>query len=162
VYWLQRPPYLRWAWDLRSLPTRPYPFAARAIEAGLALSADDVEWREIPAGVMTPPSLDGVVAAVDVGAGEPITDGMLSEPTVVPDGWVALPIDVGAHATPGAEVNLIIVDPPASVHGIVVRSQTGDPYSLDFVPAVVAVPADQAAVAAAAAARGQLVAAIVP
>jgi hypothetical protein len=108
------------------------------------------------------PSLDGVVAAVDVAAGEPITAGLLSAPTVVPDGWVTLPVDVGAPAPPGAEVLLIVVDPPGSVPGILVRSQVGDPYSLDFSPAMVAVPEDRAVAVAAASARGQVIAAIVP
>jgi hypothetical protein len=173
VYWLQRPPYLRWlaaalvvlgalAWDLRTAPTGLYPFAARPIEAGLALDADDVEWREIPDGILTAPSLDGVVAAVDVAAGEPITAGVLGQPTVVPDGWVTLPLDVGAPAPPGAEVLLIVVDPPGSVPGILVRSQVGDPYSLDTSPALVAVPEDRAVAVAAASRRGQVIAAIVP
>jgi hypothetical protein len=150
------------AWDLRTTPTRLHPFAARPIEAGLALGSDDVEWREIPAGILTAPTLDGVVAAVDVAPGEPITAGVLSEPTVVPEGWVALPIDIGAHAPPGTEVLIIVVDPPGSVPGIVVSSQLGDPYSLNFSPAVVAVPADHAVVVAAASSRGRVTAAVVP
>ena len=173
VYWLQRPPYLRWAaaalvllgalaWDLRSAPTAMHPFAARAIEAGAVPGAEDVEWRRIPAGVLATPSLEGVVAAVDLAAGEPITASALTGPTTVPDGWVALPVDIGSHAPAGAEVVLIVVDPPGSVPGIVVQAQSGDPYSLDFVPAVVAVPRDRAVDVAIASTRGQVIAAIAP
>ena len=173
MYWLQRPPYLRWAaavlvilgaltWDLRGTPTAMHPFAARPIEAGARLEADDVEWREIPAHVLTPPALQGVVTAIAVAEGEPITAALLAEPTDVPEDWVALPVDVGVHAVRGARVVLIIVDPPASVPGIVVEAQSGDPYSLDFSPAVVAVPGDRAVDVAVAAASGRVVAAVTP
>jgi hypothetical protein len=149
-------------WDLQSPPKTMYPFAARAIEAGAAPSAEDIEWRQIPAGVLAAPSLDGAVAAVDLAAGEPITASVLTGPTPVPEGWVALPVDIGGHAPAGSEVVLIVVDPPASVPGVVVRAGSGDPYSLDFSPAVVAVPRDVAVDVAVAAARGHVIAAITP
>jgi hypothetical protein len=48
------------------------------------------------------------------------------------------------------------------VEGLVVTPQQGDAYSLDYRPAVVAVPAEAAALVASAAAAGSLVAAVAP
>jgi hypothetical protein len=48
------------------------------------------------------------------------------------------------------------------VPGLVVDPQKGDAYSLDFRPAVVAVPAESAALVAAATAQGTLVVAVRP
>ena len=69
---------------------------------------------------------------------------------------------VGAHAAAGDEVLLVVTDPPLTVRGVVVSAQQGDAYSLDYRPAVVAVPEESAAVVAAAAAAGTLVAAVAP
>ena len=150
VYWLQPPPYLRWAaaavlvvgaflWDLRvPLPNRIR--LQRAISAGARLGADDIVWRRLPEGAFTVPDLTTAVAAVDLEAGEPISAVVLAGPIVVPDGWWAIPIDVSSHAGPGDEVLLIVVDPPLTLSGIVIEPQVGDATSLDHRPALVAVP----------------------
>jgi Flp pilus assembly protein CpaB len=150
------------AWDLKGSPTVTHPFAARSLEAGAPIGSDDVAWRQIPAGLLVAPVLEGAVPAVDVGEGDPITPSLLTRPSAVPDGWVALPVDVGGHVAPGARIVLIVVDPPGSVPGLVVQAQSGDRFSLDFSPAVVAVPADRAVEVAIAGARGQVVAAVAP
>ncbi|MEK7252278.1 MAG: SAF domain-containing protein, partial [Actinomycetota bacterium] len=173
VYWLQPPPYLRWAaaavlvvgaflWDLRGAAAEPHPFAARAISAGARLGADDIVWRRLPEGAFTVPDLSTAVAAVDLEAGEPISAAVLAGPIVVPDGWWAIPIDVSSHAGPGDEVLLIVVDPPLTLSGIVIEPQVGDATSLDHRPALVAVPGSQAPLVAAAAEARLLVTAVRP
>lgn len=173
MYWLQRPPYLRWAaavlllagaalWDLRGDPTVLHPYLARDVAAGAPIAAADLEWREIPAGVAAAPDLSAPVAAVDLRAGEPLVAAVLQGPVVVPDGWWGVPVQVGAAARAGDHVLLVVTDPMTAVAGIVVTPQRGDPYSLDFRPASVAVPAEAAPLVAAASARGMLVAAVRP
>ena len=173
MYWLPRPPYLRWAgaalllvgalaWDLREPAIELRPFAARPLAAGEAVDASAVEWREVPAGLLPAPDLDGAAAAVDLAAGDPLVDAVLSRAVAVPAGWWEVPVAVGTHAAAGDSVMLVITDPPATVEGLVVSPQQGDAYSLDFRPAVVAVPAEAGALVAAAAAAGSLVAAVAP
>jgi hypothetical protein len=171
VYWLQRPPYLRWAaavtivvaallWDLRSEPTGPHPFTARAVDAGEGLDATTVVWQEIPEGLLPPVDLAGAVAAVPLKAGEPITPGMLAGGVAVPEGWFTLPLEVGGHAGAGDRLVLLTVD--GSVPGIVVTPQQGDRYGMGSTPAVVAVPAEHTALVADAARRGEVIAAVSP
>lgn len=173
MYWLPRPPYLRWAgaallllgalaWDLRGPALELRPFAARALAEGEAIDAAAVEWREVPAGLLPSPNLAGAVAAVEVAAGDPLVPALLGRRVAVPDGWWEVPVAVGTHAAAGDSVMLVITDPPATVEGLVVSPQQGDAYSLDYRPAVVAVPAEAAALVASAAAANTLVAAVAP
>jgi hypothetical protein len=173
VYWLPRPPYLRWAaavllvlgalaWDLRSPAVELRPFASRPVRAGEALDQSAVAWREVPAGLLAAPDLEGVTAAVDLAAGDPLVAAVLHRGVAVPEGWWELTVAVGPNAAAGDDVMLVILDPPATIPGLVVSPQQGDAYSLDYRPAVVAVPADSAALVAAAAAAGTLVAAVAP
>ena len=60
----------------------------------------------------------------------------------MPEGWWELTVAVGPNAAAGDDVMLVIVEPPATVPGLVVSPQQGDAYSLDYRPAVVAVPAE--------------------
>lgn len=173
MYWLPRPPYLRWAaaallllgalaWDLRPVPVETRPFAGRALTVGEAIASTDVEWREVPAGLLGPADPTGKTAAVDIPAGEPLTPSVLGEAVSVPPGWWQVPVDVGVAAAPGREVMLVVGDPPVTIRGLVISGQQGDPYSLDYRPALVAVPAGAAAQVAAAARDGSLVAAVAP
>jgi len=173
VYWLQRPPYLRWAaaacliigaavWDLRPEPTELHPFLVGAVPAGEPIEDEDIEWRQVPVGLMTAPDLSLPVAAIDLQPGDPLLDSTLRGPAAIPDGWWGVPVAIGGTAGPGDEVLLVVVDPPTTVTGIVITAQRGDPYSLDYRPASVAVPAAAAPLIAAASARGTLVAAVRP
>ena len=172
MYWLQRPPYLRraaavlivvaaLAWDLRSEPVESRPFSVRAIGKGEEV-ADAVEWREVPAGLWPLPDLTGSVAAIPIGPGEPIFVSALTDAVRPPEGWWSVPIAIGAHAEIGDTVMLVITDPPITVPGLVLSPQHGDPYSLDFEPAVIAVPGESAALVAIAARQDRLVAAVKP
>jgi hypothetical protein len=173
VYWLPRPPYLRWAgaalllaaalaWDLRAPRTELRPFAARSLQAGETVAAPDVAWREVPAGLLPAADLQGATAAVALAPGDPLVDAVLRRGPAVPEGWWQIPIAVGSHAAAGDEVLLVLLDPPATIGGLVVAPQQGDSFSLDFRPALVAVPGESAALVAAAAAAGTLVAALAP
>lgn len=173
MYWLQSPPYWRRAaaavlvlgalvWDLQSAPMAPYPFAARPIPAGSVIGSGDVEWRSLPSGAFPAPELGGRAAAVDVVPGDPIVGSMLADPVSVPEGWWAVPVQIAAGAVPGAAVLLVITDPPMTVPGIVVTSQRGDRFSMDYTPAVVAVPGQMAPLVAAAERAGLLVTATRP
>jgi hypothetical protein len=89
-------------------------------------------------------------------------EAVLRRGAAAPEGWWEVPVAVGAHAAPGDEVLLVVLDPPLTVRGLVVSAQQGDAYSLGYRPAVVAVPEEAAALVAAAAAAGALVAAVAP
>jgi hypothetical protein len=121
-----------------------------------------VDWRQVPTGLLAAADPEGATAAVDLDAGAPLVEAVLRRGAAVPEGWWEVPVAVGAHARAGSEVMLVILDPPATVSGLVVSPQQGDAYSLDYRPAVVAVPAESAALVAAAAAAGTLVAAVAP
>ncbi len=173
MYWLQPPPYLRRVgagllilgavvWDLRGGATTPYPVAARAITSGTPITDADVRWVPLPAGAVPPPALGGAVAAIDIAAGDPISRSALAPTVVVPDGWWAVPVEVGVGAGAGDTVLLVVTDPPLTVPGLVIHPQTGDRLSLDHQPALVAVPGEAAAIVAAAERSGLLVAAVRP
>ncbi|MBU1865463.1 MAG: hypothetical protein KKE89_03530 [Actinobacteria bacterium] len=173
MYWLQRPPYLRWAaaallvigaamWDLRPEPTTLHPYLITDVSAGDPIEDGDIEWRRVPAGLIAAPDLSAPIAATDLNSGQPLCDAMLRKPAVVPPGWWSVPVTVGSHAGAGDEVLLVVVDPPTTVVGIVVTPQRGDPYSLNYRPASVAVPAASAPLIAASSSSGTLVAAVRP
>jgi hypothetical protein len=149
-------------WDLRTTPTTTHPFLAAAVDAGEPIPAESVEWREIPTGLLAPVETGDGVAAFDLAAGDPITSSSITTAPTVPDDWWLVPVGVGDHARPGDSVMLIVVDPPTSIPGKVVVAQSGDPYSSDFRPAAVAVPAEAAPMVAAAAQQGMLVTAVRP
>jgi hypothetical protein len=173
MYWLQPPPHLRRVgaallvvgallWDLRGSATVAYPVAAHQVSAGSAISDDDVRWVRLPAGVLPDTDLTGAVAAVDIAPGDPIALSIIAPAVTAPDGWWAVPIEVGSAAIPGDTVLLVVADPPLTVPGLVMAPQEGDPLSLDYRPALVAVPGEAAAVVAAAERAGLLVAAVKP
>jgi len=170
---MQRPPYLRWAaaailiagsaaWELRPEPTDLVPFLITGVPAGDTIEESDLEWREVPAGLVAAPDLSHPVAAVELRAGDPLLPSMLRGRASIPAGWWEVPAIIGAGAAAGDQVLLVVVDPPTTVVGIVMTGQRGDPYSLDFRPASVAVPAEAAPLIAAASAQGTLVAAVRP
>lgn len=173
MFWLQPPPYLRrlaiaalilfaFVWDLRSADTEPYPFSVQAMAAGEAFTEANVEWRQVPVGLLEVPELVGRSAAVALAAGQPITPAVLGSPATVPEGWWSVAIDLPVQATPGSSVLLVVVDPPLTVPGVVVTAQSGDRFSAGHHPAVVAVPGEAAPIVAAAERAGQLVAATRP
>jgi SAF domain len=171
VFWLTRPPYLRWAaavvlflaalmWDLHGRGGVSYPFAARPIDAGASLGEEDVEWRTVPDGLFVMPDLSAPVATRPIAAGEPILPSFVDESAGIPEGWWAVPVALPAAATRGASVRLIA---PGGVEtdGIVVAVGSSDLLSFSDA-GLVAVPPDHAATVAAAAIEGTLIVLIAP
>jgi SAF domain len=164
VFWLSRPPYLRWlaaaailaaavAWDLAGRRSEPFPFAARPIAPGELIGGDDVAWRDLPVGLMEVPDLAAATASRPIGSGEPITTGSVGGDTAIPAGWWAVPLALPAAAVPGTEVRIVVIEPAATVDGVVVA--TGDRDLLTVADAgLVAVPGEAAEAVARAAASG--------
>ena len=172
MFWLTRPPYLRWAaaaavvlaallWDLRDESETPYPFAASEIAAGSSITESMVEWRNLPNGVMALPDLSAPVAARDLTAGEPIVPSAVSGATIVPDGWWSVPVPLSPGAVPGSQVRLIDTVSGLETDGFVVAAGTDDLLSIDT-SGLVAVPPDAAAGIAIAADQGTLVVLLAP
>ena len=150
------------AWDLHGSATMAYPVASHAVSAGSAISNDDVRWVRLPERALPPPRLDGAVAAIDIELGDPISPSVIAPEVALPEGWWAVPMEVGIGATPGDTVLLVITDPPMTIPGLVIQPQAGDRLALDYRPALVAVPGEVAALVAAAERSGLLVAALRP
>ncbi|MEN8235229.1 MAG: SAF domain-containing protein [Actinomycetota bacterium] len=172
MFWLTRPPYLRWAaaaaivvfalaWDLHGNVEAPYPFASKAIGSGTAITDELVEWRSVPVGVMAMPDLSSPVASRDISAGEPIVPSAVSGETLIPDGWWSVSVALPASALPGARVRLIGTEIPFDVDGVVVSGGTNDLLSFSE-SGTVAVPPEIAAEVAVAARDGTLIVLIAP
>ena len=172
MFWLARPPYLRWVaaaavvlaallWDLRDEAEAPYPFAASSIAAGMPITESMVEWRSLPEGAMALPDLSNPVATRDVPAGEPIVPSAVSGPPAVPEGWWSVPVPLSSGAVPGSHVRLIDVASGHAVDGFVVAAGPDDLMSIDT-SGLVAVPPDAAVAMATAVSQGTLVALLAP
>ena len=173
MYWLQPPPYLRragavllilaaLAWDIRSAATELFPTAAHPIVAGAKITSDAILWIDLPQGRLPIPDLSEATAARNIAAGEPLTPSLLSGSVTAPPDWWTVPIEIGTLSAPGDEVMLVIAEPPLTARGVVIAAQTGDPFTLDYRPAAVAVPPGLAPVIAAAEREGILITAVRP
>jgi len=167
VFWLTRPPYLRWAaaaaiviaaflWDLRGSADVLYPFAAGPIAAGTPITDPDVEWRSLPEGAISMPDLVDPVAARDLVAGEPIVPSAVTRTSIIPDGWWSVPVALPVAAPPGTRARLVGTDPIFETDGIVVSAPGEDLLSFSET-GMVAVPPDAATVVAVAARDGTLI-----
>lgn len=146
--------------EFRPTNEADYPFAAASIEAGGPLV---VEWRRLPAGVYPPPALTGVVAAHSLIEGEPIAASDVRTPVAVPEGWWALVLEVPIRLAPGTPARLVLAgDEDTPVPGIVVASNEPDRFAVTGPTALVAVPGEQAARVATAAAARQVVVLVEP
>jgi hypothetical protein len=164
VYWLGPTRYLRWVavavvlgvglyTEFRPQHTTDHPFAGADIEQGRPISP--IEWRPVPVGLLPPPHLDGAVAAVAIGAGEPLLPSQLARPTTVPAGWWSIPVAMLFTAPPGTVVQLVDGRTGSSVDGVVITEPPDDPFAIEPT-ALIAVPPEQAASFAIAAASGEV------
>lgn len=169
MFWFGRPPLLRrvgavllilGAGIIEFWPTSTvqYPFAAVETAAGASLQ---VEWREVPAGLLEPPALSGMVASHRIARGDPITPSDVRRPLGIPHGWWALTVEVPSALEPGAETRLVL-DSGRPVAGIVVATNEPGPFAASGLTALVAVPGEDAARVAAAVAARQVVVLIAP
>lgn len=169
MLWLQRPPYLRYLAgglivalavfvELRPTPTVEHPFALRDLSPGEAVDDQDVDWRQVPQGLLRPVALPGVLSQ-PVAAGEPLTPTALSQdPPTAPEGWWVVEVPLPLAARRGQEVRLVLTpvlpgDPPATVPGVVVMPATPDDGLSGPAPGLVAVPPDWVEATAAAVAE---------
>ncbi|MFQ5967342.1 MAG: hypothetical protein ACE5MI_07000 [Acidimicrobiia bacterium] len=177
MYWLRRPPYLRYAaavaiflgaaWlELRGPALVLHPFALDEVPAGTPLLEGSVEWREVPAGLLPPVPADGVTSRL-VEPGSPLLPGDvgLAGPQA-PEGWWGLELQIPSRAQAGQEVQIVVMEAfgggITSVPGVVLEPSQGDSFGFGDVPGLVAVPAEHAVVVALASAEGQLTVLIEP
>ena len=172
MFWLTRPPYLRWAaavavvaaaflWDLRGSSDVLYPFTSSAIAAGAPITETDVDWRRVPEGTMTLPDLSAPVAARDLPAGEPIVPSAVSGARTIPEGWWSVPMPLPVAAVPGTTIRLVDVSSGFEIDGIVVATGSSDLMSFEE-SGMVAVPREAATLIAVAARDGTLVTLLEP
>lgn len=164
MFWLRRPPYLRWIaagailligllMDLRGPDLEKYPFAAESLPPGEPVD-EAVEWRDVPTGLLPTwnQPVSGIAAST-VAAGDPLLPSLLAE-VVVPDGWWTVPIPLPVVAPPGTRLRVRHGSAGELIDGIVVGA--GDANGFEPV-GMVAFPADAASTVAAAAANDALV-----
>jgi hypothetical protein len=161
MYWLRRPPYLRWLaaglvvcvglyLDTRSAPSVAYPFAAAPISIGESVT--EIEWREVPPDLL--PVWESEVAGIataPIPEGTPLLPSLLAE-AAVPAGWWSVTLPVSQPVAPGTPIRVAFEDRVAD--GIVVGSFSDNGYDLT---APVAFPPQQAELVAAIASNSALV-----
>ncbi len=168
---LSRPPYVRWiaaglvlaialGLEVADRSVEPYPFASRPIARGEELAADAVEWRDLPSGTFTAPSLTGRVATAAIGVGDPITSSVVGPVPSVAQGWWAVPVDLPIGVPLGARVRLIL-EGGSAFEGIVVGESTEDGFGVPTMGSV-ALPAEHADLVARAAAENRVAVAVAP
>ncbi len=172
MFWLTRPPYLRWAaavaivvaalaWDMRGSTEMLYPFASSSIAAGSTITDAQVEWRSLPAGVMTMPDLSDPIAARNLAEGEPIVPSAISNEAAIPEGWWAVPVGLPASAVAGTRVLLVATASGLETEGIVVTAGSDDLLSYEA-SGMVAVPQGVATTVALESHEGSLVVLVDP
>jgi len=141
------------ALDLTQRATQPHPFVATAIERGNAITPEALRWREIPAGLLSAPSLQSAVAARRLEPGEPLLPSSLGTTSDVPADWWSVPMALPDGIGLGTAVRVVTLDPPLTVDGIVVSISAGGAFSTGTT-GLVAVPAAASSLVAAAAIEG--------
>lgn len=160
MFWLSRPPYLRWiaggllivgslVVEFRPSRTVPHPFAAVAIDTGEEISTGDVSWKQVPKGLLPAVRLP-VIASHRLEPGEPVLPSAAADGSDVPEGWLALELPVPGVAVPGQPVKVVIAAPyegdPSSTSGIVISRGSDDGFGQ--ATAMVAIPAETASAVA--------------
>ncbi|MEX0757366.1 MAG: hypothetical protein WD532_06990 [Acidimicrobiia bacterium] len=136
MFWLSRPPYVRWALaalvlvtgviiEMRPMQTVPHPFTVDSIAVGNVVDETQVVWRDVPVGLFAPIHLP-VTASRQIFAGEPLLagGGTTSVDTGIPEGWWAIELEIPAGASPGMRVR--VVTPEGGAEGVIVEIRDGD------------------------------------
>ncbi len=172
MFWLRRPPYARWfaavvviaaaaAIDLSDAPTRPHPYLTAPVSTGQTIGESLLEWREVPDGVLPHVDIDAVVAARDLGAGEPLLPSGVTTPPTIPQDWWAVPLPIPGDPAPGTAVRIVLTNTSTTVEGVVVSAATQDGFAYQNT-GLAAVPGEYAAAVAAAAIDQRLVVLLAP
>lgn len=162
MFWLRQPPYLRWiiavvvlvagiALDTRSAAVISYPFVTTDIHAGQSVTGQ-IEWRQIPERLL--PGWDGEVAGysvTDVSAGTPLLPELVTTSSV-PEGWWSVALALPHAVGPGTRIRVSLGE--TTVTGVLSGEVVDTGYE-HIGP--VAFAAEDAALVAAAAARGAVV-----
>ena len=177
MLWFAPRPYLKWAgavaivafswWiQLAPAPVTLHPFARVDIPAGVELSEDLLEYREVPEGLLPPAVAQGALA-VPLAAGDPLLPSLLSTlETAVPDGWWAVELEAPPGLLPGRYVLLVAggdgLSPPGEpIPGMVIRPMA-DGRTDSGETALIAIPGEHLARVSAASAYGTLTVAVAP
>ena len=166
MLWLTPFPWARWAatvlvvvgslWlELRPSGTEPIPFAVAPITPGQLIDGSVVNYVEVPIGILEPADT-GTVAMRTIEPGDPVlasSVGDENDPT--PDDWWVVTVTLPTGSDPGDPVRLVLLDQGTEVEGVVTSTGDDDPFGSP--EGAVAVPPEQSADVAAAAAAGRLV-----
>ncbi|MBW3666898.1 MAG: SAF domain-containing protein [Actinobacteria bacterium] len=166
MLWLQPIPWARWLaataiaaialWvELAPDPATEHAFASVDIARGEALTAANIELREVPAGLLAPPG-PGSVAGRDIPAGAPLGPGDTAHPeTLVPEDWWVLATELPPGARQGDRVLIVLLDAGETVAGVVASTEADDPFAVGL--GAIAVPPELAPEVAHATAAGRTV-----
>ena len=140
--------------ELRPDPSVEMPFATVEIVPGSLIDDSNTEMKPVPAGLFEGAS-PGDVARELVAAGAPVLASDVSEdnPTI-PPGWWVVAVSLPDGVTVGDEVRIVLLDSGAEVEGVVAHPGSDDPFAA--ADGGVAVPPDNSAAVALAAATGRL------
>lgn len=166
MLWLQPFPLGRWllaglivlaaVWvEFRPDPTVEHPFAVERIQSGDDLSSAPIEMRRIPAGLLEPVNTDAV-ALRTIEPGEPLmatSVGPANE--ALPEDWWVLEIELPSIARRGQQATLILLDSDSTVEGVILTAGSEDAFGSPL--GAVAVPPEDVAEVASAAANGRVV-----
>lgn len=164
MFWLRRPPYLRWigagvllliglVMDLRGPAVERYPFAAEPIGPGDAVTSA-IEWRDVPVGLLPEwrQPVSGVMGT-NLAAGDPVLPSSLADVTV-PEQWWSVSLPLPVKTAPGTSIRVRQPLTGELIEGVVVDSGADNGFG---VIGMVAFPATHAAKVADAAAADALV-----
>jgi hypothetical protein len=151
VFWLSRPPYVRWAlaavvvvigfvMEITPESATRHPFAVADLAVGDTIDDTVVIWRDVPRGLLEPVVLP-TVASRRLQVGDPVLlgDASSANSSGIPDGWWGVEVDLPRGARPAMSVKL--VTGTAAVDGIVIDVTDGD---FGERKGLVAVPGDAA------------------
>ncbi|NNL47265.1 MAG: hypothetical protein HKO76_02765 [Acidimicrobiia bacterium] len=169
VYWMRNPPVWRRLaasalvviglyGEYRQAPVSSHPYLTADTEAGAVI--DDLEWREIPAGVLPSVASLPLVAKIDLPAGTPLTPSVLGE-VAAPKGWLSLVIELPALTAPGTRL-MLLADQISDPIDAVVLATAHDDIGYGAPTGIVSVAPENAIAVARADATGSLTVLMLP
>ncbi|HEU4319346.1 MAG TPA: hypothetical protein VFS66_04630 [Acidimicrobiia bacterium] len=165
MLWFDPLPWGRWALvamvaalalylEFRPDPTVEVPFAVADILPGEVVDEASTEFRPVPVGLLDGAEA-GDVTSTRVLAGEPVlASDVDTDSAVVPNGWWIVGVTLPDGAAVGDDVRLVLLATGEEVEGIIAHPGSDDPFAA--ADGGVAVPTDNAAAVALAAADGRL------